>query len=153
MNALPSDAVVTRVRKIYVASSWRNKKQPLVVEALRNSGHQVYDFRNPQTGDRGFHWSEIDPKWKEWGLGAYVAYLRHPVAEKGFASDWNAMSWADTCVLLQPCGRSSHLEAGYFIGAKKRLLILLDPEGFEPELMYKMAAKICCSIPEVIDAL
>ena len=34
-------------RKIYVASSWRNREQPSVVKALREAGHEVYDFRNP----------------------------------------------------------------------------------------------------------
>lgn len=33
--------------KIYVASSWRNTYYPSVVSALRDAGHDVYDFRNP----------------------------------------------------------------------------------------------------------
>ena len=36
---------------IYVASSWRNTYYPDVVAALRNAGHEVYDFRNPPTGN------------------------------------------------------------------------------------------------------
>ena len=43
--------------KIYVASSWRNDFYPEVVEALREVGHDVYDFRNPPSGDGGFKWS------------------------------------------------------------------------------------------------
>lgn len=31
--------------KIYVASSWRNGRQPYVVDMLRERGHAVYDFR------------------------------------------------------------------------------------------------------------
>ncbi len=46
--------------KIYVASSWRNKYYPEVVEALRAAGHEVYDFRNPPHGGAGFHWTDID---------------------------------------------------------------------------------------------
>ena len=37
--------------KIYVASSWRNERQPDVVQALRNAGHDVYDFRHPHGED------------------------------------------------------------------------------------------------------
>lgn len=48
-------------RNIYVASSWRNPYQPVVVGELRFMGHEVYDFRNPEPGSHGFHWSEIDP--------------------------------------------------------------------------------------------
>jgi DNA (cytosine-5)-methyltransferase 1 len=46
--------------KIYVASSWRNEQQPEVVKALRDAGHEVYDFRNPSETDKGFAWSDID---------------------------------------------------------------------------------------------
>lgn len=35
------------MRKIYVASSWRNSIQAEIVAALRAEGHEVYDFRNP----------------------------------------------------------------------------------------------------------
>jgi hypothetical protein len=52
--------------RIYVASSWRNAIQPIVVAALRRDGHEVYDFRNPFHGDTGFHWSQIDPGWQQW---------------------------------------------------------------------------------------
>lgn len=41
--------------KIYVASSWRNNRQPDVVKFLRDLGHEVYDFKNPKPGDDGFH--------------------------------------------------------------------------------------------------
>ena len=39
---------------IYVASSGRNTYYPEVVQALRDAGHEVYDFRYPPTGDPGF---------------------------------------------------------------------------------------------------
>jgi hypothetical protein len=54
--------------KIYVASSWRNKEQPYVVEALKMAGHHVYDFRHPIANDDGFHWSEIDENWQSWDV-------------------------------------------------------------------------------------
>ena len=31
--------------RIYVASSWRNPTQPVMVTTLRDAGHEVYDFR------------------------------------------------------------------------------------------------------------
>lgn len=43
---------------IYVASSWRNHTQPIVVDALRNEGFEVYDFKNPPN-ETGFAWKEI----------------------------------------------------------------------------------------------
>lgn len=139
--------------KIYVASSWRNLYQPEVVVALRDAGHEVYDFRNPANGNNGFHWSEIDPDWLGWDIETYRALLDDPIAEDEYAFDWNAMQWADCCVLVLPCGRSAHIEAGYFVGAGKELHILLYQDGFEPELMYKMATGIHVSIDEVLEAL
>ncbi len=134
--------------KIYVASSWRNDKQFGVVGFLRRAGHEVYDFRNPKPGNSGFHWSDIDPKWQSWEPYQFKEALNHPIAEQGFNLDWEAMAWADVGVLVMPCGRSAHLEAGYFVGAKKPLFILLS-DG-EPELMYKMSTGVCLSLSELL---
>lgn len=82
--------------KIYVASSWRNKYQPEVVAALRKAGHEVYDFRNPKYNPGGFHWADVD-----------------------------AMLWADTCVLVLPCGRSAHTEAGWFAGKGLKTIVYM----------------------------
>jgi hypothetical protein len=125
--------------RIYVASSWRNSFQPQVVLDLRADGHEVYDFRHPAPGNNGFHWSEIDLGWKDWSAPEFRSALNHPIADRGFACDMDALRSAEAVVLLLPCGRSAHLEAGWAAGAGKRVLILLDPNGNEPELMYKMA--------------
>lgn len=141
--------------RIYVASSWRNDFQPIVVGVLRDAGHDVYDFKNPAPGNHGFHWSEIDPAWKAWDMPTYRDALNHPVAQDGFKSDYDAMLWADTGVMVLPCGRSAHIEAGYFNGAGKRLFIYC-PEAAgpqEPELMYRMADGICLNLSELVVAL
>ena len=136
-----------RVRKIYLASSWRNPEQPSVLAALRRDGHAVYDFKNPRPGNTGFSWSAIDPEWKSWTGEQYVAALDHPIAKAGFASDFNAMKWADAFLLLLPCGRSAHLELGWAVGAGK-MTIILTRDGEEPELMAKMCDHICTSLDE-----
>lgn len=133
--------------KLYVASSWRNERQPEIIELLRHDGHEVYDFRNPEEGNKGFHWSAIDPNWKSWTMEEFRGALNHVVAISGFVLDWNAMVWAEACVMVMPCGRSAHLEAGYFVGAHKPLYILVS-DG-EPELMYKMATGICTDVSEL----
>jgi hypothetical protein len=137
--------------KIYVASSWRNPLQQEVVKRLREAGHEVYDFRNPAPGNTGFHWSEIDPHWKEWTPEQFREALIHSIAVDGFNYDWEAMQDAEACVMVMPCGRSAHIEAGYFVGAEKHLIILLS-DG-EPELMYMLANAVAIDIDEVIDDL
>ena len=44
---------------------------------------------------------------------------------------------ADTCVLVLPCGRSAHTEAGWFAGKGLKTIVYM-PEKQEPELMYKL---------------
>jgi nucleoside 2-deoxyribosyltransferase len=141
-----------RPRRIYVASSWRNPYQQTVVRMLCKAGHQVYDFKNPTPSNQGFSWSEIDPQWQAWTADEYVAALDHSVAKAGYASDMNAMKWADTFVLVLPCGRSAHLELGWACGQGKQTLILTG-NGQEPELMAKMCDHICTSLDEVMEIL
>ena len=134
--------------KIYVASSWRNEMQPHVVNYLRSFGYSVYDFKNPEKKDNGFHWSEIDPDWQEWGPNEYIGNLNHPLAINGFNKDFGAMKAAHACVLVWPCGSSAHLEAGYFVGAKKPLVTLIHL-GCEPELMIKMSDEITSELEDL----
>ena len=93
-------------RRIYVASSWRNVYYPDVVAKLRATGHDVYDFRNPPSGDPGFKWGNVDPRFMEWSPEEYRDHLMHPKAVKQFKNDIEAMEACDTCVLVLPCGRS-----------------------------------------------
>ena len=123
--------------KIYVASSWRNTHQQRVVELLRELGHEVYDFKNPEPGNKGFAWSEIDEDWEQWTTKQYYEALKHPIAEAGFKSDFDAMKWADACVMVLPCGRSANTEAGWMKGAGKKVFVY-SPIKQEPELMYKI---------------
>lgn len=140
--------------KIYVASSWRNQHQPSVVEILRSAGHEVYDFKNPAPGQKGFAWSDIDPNWQSWTPEQFRTALRHPIALEGYKRDAEAMVAADACVMVMPCGRSAHIEAGFFVGEpRKHLIILLDEKPAEPELMYNMAGAICTDMNEVLEAL
>lgn len=138
--------------RIYVASSWRNPWQPEVVARLRSAGHEVYDFRNPADNPGGFRWSDIDDKWLDWSASEYIAQLGHPVAERGFKADFDAMRWADVCVLVLPCGRSAHTEAGWFAGCGKKTIVYL-PEKQEPELMYKLFDAVTDSLEGLLAML
>ena len=139
-------------RRIYLASSWRNPLQPDVLSNLRSAGHEVYDFRNPCPGNTGFDWREVDPLWQQWDARAYVAALEHPIAREGLRRDFEAMRWADSFVMVQPCGRSAALELGWAIGAGKRTAVLLD-DNSEPELMLRLANLLTPSLGDVLEWL
>ncbi len=135
-----------------MASSWRNGYFPEVVKALRVAGHEVYDFRNPPSGDAAFRWSAVSADYMEWSPQQYREMLQHPKAEWQFHNDIEAMRACDVCVLVMPCGRSAHTEAGWFAGQGCKVLVYM-PERQEPELMYKLFDGVCCSIDELIAEL
>ena len=69
-----------------------------------------------------------------------------------FSNDITAMESCDVCVLVLPCGRSAHTEAGWFAGRGRRVLAYI-PERQEPELMYKLFDGICCTMTELVKTL
>lgn len=144
-------------RRIYLASSWRNPYQPEVLAALRAAGHDVYDFRNPAPGQKGFAWRDCGGIAAQDGPGtgaktipSYLEAVHSSRAAEGFAFDKAALEWCDTCVLALPCGRSAHLELGYAAGQGKDTYVLLHEDKFEPELMYLLNTGISSSIEEII---
>ena len=102
--------------KIYLASSWRNDNQPAMLATLRGWGHEVYDFRNPRPGDKGFGWTSIDLQWENWDMDSYRAALRHPIAEQGYQNDYAALRNCDVVVLLLPSGPSRLRKNGFYRG-------------------------------------
>lgn len=145
---------------LYIASSWENTYYPEVVTALQEAGHEVYDFRNPPTDTpslpnaKGFHWTDVDTNCMDWTPAQYQANLSHPLAERQFKNDIEAMTVCDACVLVLPCGRSAHTEAGWFAGQGKKVFAYIpDKDSFEPELMYKLFTKVCIRLDELIKTI
>ncbi len=140
--------------KIYLASSWRNPNQPEVLGALREAGHEVYDFRNPAPGNDGFSWLQLGlGSPKDWTPAEFRNVLEHRTSRSGFDLDMAALRAAEATVLLLPCGRSAHLELGYAVGSGQSTYVLFDKTLDEPELMYRMCSRLCTSQQELIRAL
>ena len=70
---------------------------------LRGWSHQVYDFR-----EHGLGWNNI---------------------EDALQKDYRALRWANVRVVVMPCGRTAHLEAGWSIGHGKPTCFLFPTEG------------------------
>lgn len=137
--------------KLYIASSWKNQLYYPLWEYLTDAGHEPLDWRE----NGGFAWEHITGKPGEDVGGPYPyrdLVLPHPIAEKGFRNDFDKMREADACVLLLPCGRSAHLEAGWFWGVGKQVHIHI-PKWEKPELMYKCASSITFTLDELLRAL
>lgn len=139
--------------KIYMASSWKNERYYTLLPKINNMGHTVLDWRDAKSGG-AFRWSDATdiPVERMTGTEYRDVVLKSDRAERGFAFDYGLMQLADCCVLLLPCGRSAHLEAGWFAGNGKRLIIH-TPDFDGPDLMYKMAGHITLSDAELISVL
>jgi hypothetical protein len=134
--------------RIYVASSWRNDFQPGVVKALREDGHEVYDFKEDgdgwglgNHGPGGFAWKEVaEPgtDWQQWTVRQYIKALDHPRAIEGYRRDMDALQLSDVCVMVMPCGPSASMEMGWACGAGCFVAVYV-PGMREPDLMVKMA--------------
>jgi hypothetical protein len=158
-RATPMDNRTNSRGYIYVASSWRNQHQPAVVDALRQHGFGVYDFKNPP-GATGFTWEQVgldhtnpvhgDPAAPDLADTAeFLAALDHPRSQAGFDSDFSAMQRADAIVAVAPCGKSAHLELGWGVGAGKHTAVLLD-DPCTPELMLLMTDYRARTLPDLL---
>jgi hypothetical protein len=136
--------------KIYVASSWKNIFYDTTCAFLKEFDHTILDWRR----DDDFSWRQVtDNPVNKWTSEFYRDHvLNTPRAVEGFFNNTSKIDEADMCVLLLPCGRSSHLEAGVFVGSGKPLIIYI-PVWEGPDLMYKWARKICFNLTELASAV
>lgn len=140
------------MKKIYVASSWRNEFYPKLVDLLRKEGHEVHDWRSTPNA---FSWTKIEPEYQHGDTVATAEYrnwLLHPASEAGFKDDCNGMEWADIGILLLPAGASAHTEAAYMRGRGKHVFIL-RPDNSQPELMYKLFTAVFGELAELFAAI
>lgn len=132
--------------KIYISSSWKNAHQPWLVEELRRRGHGVYDFRHPKGREDRNVWESVCRLLGLFGklIGGHLTpedftkMLSEKQARDRFQEHFSAMKDADVCIMLLPCGASSHSEAGFMKGSGKRVFVFDKREAVEPELMYLM---------------
>lgn len=143
--------------RVYIASSWKNQRAVLALaDLLEAEGFEVDAFCR-KTGDRtiSFHWSEMVDS--EFDLQKYdaISFIEHEKVKAAFTEDKRWLDWANCCVMVMPCGRSSHLEAGYAKGQGKLLFLIGDfPKG-EFDVMYRFADGLFRTedLPELINTL
>ncbi|GAJ21405.1 unnamed protein product [marine sediment metagenome] len=126
--------------KIYIASSWKNQVKVLALaKRLEVEGFEVDAFCRATNKRYAFHWSEFVDD--EFDLTKYDAidFLDDPKVQRAFKEDKKWLDWSDTVIMLMPCGRSSHIEAGYAKGQGKLLYIYGEFVKGEFDVMYGFA--------------
>jgi hypothetical protein len=142
------------MKKLYVASSWKNEFYKDLTTRLQLHDYRVWDWRNPPTGGNGFSWKQIalDYNNEPIELGRLMDILDHPIAQSGFASDLAGMIWCDECVLCLPAGSSAHMEAGYIKGIGKKVHVY-RPTAQEPDLMHLLFDGFYETFEELLEPL
>lgn len=130
--------------KIYLASSWRMKKTVLEMSRiLKKDGHEVDAFCDPSDNRVSFDWEELTDIMKDEKLDLEkmdaIDMMKHWRVKDAFQEDKRFIDWADTLIMLMPCGRSSHIEAGYAKGTGKKLYIIGGFEKGKFDTMYGFA--------------
>lgn len=123
--------------KIYLASSWKNEGLVLIfAELLRGHGYEVDAFCDASCGRFICDVSCLPDKPEEMN---HITAMQHQEFQRAFREDKKWLDWADVCVLILPCGRSAHLEAGYAKGQGKGLIIMSPMLPGEWDVMYGFA--------------
>ena len=122
--------------KIYIASSWKNCQKCLDLSGqLRDWGHEVDCFCDASMGRYVFDYRDIGPI-EEMDT---IAFLDNPQSQAAFQEDQRWLNWCDAVVMVLPCGKSAHLEAGYAKGQNKFLVIYGPFVTGEVDVMYGFA--------------
>lgn len=129
--------------KVYLAGSWKNAEiiRELARE-LEDAGLEVDAFCR-QT-DKRFIFNPASNLYTPEELKRFdpITFLGNKIPQRVFQEDKKWLKWCDTLVLVTPCGKSAHLEAGYAKGQGKRLYIYGDMPKGEHEVMYLLADRM-----------
>ena len=126
--------------RIYIASSWKNQNQVLALATrLELEGFEVDAFCRSTDKRYAFHWSEmVDSEFELMNYDA-ISFIDDPKVQRAYNEDKKWLDWANCVVMLMPCGRSSHLEAGYGKGQGKRVFLYGEFAKGEFDVMYALA--------------
>lgn len=126
--------------RIYIASSWKNQAKVIALaEALESEGFEVDAFCRATDKRYSFHWSELVDDEDELKYYDAIQMLADPRTQRAFREDKKWLDWSNCIIMVLPCGRSSHLGAGYAKGQGKLVYIYGPFPVGEFEVMYGFA--------------
>lgn len=116
---------------VYISSSWKNRiRVRAVALALREVGHTVYDFTDPESRKAPEIPPERFPDQFDPERHVYGVYITS-VPEWRVAIECNraALDACDMVVLLLPCGNDAHADWAYAVGRGKYSLVVGGPKA------------------------
>lgn len=124
--------------KVYIATSWRNPKYGELCALVRSAGHEVLDWSNTAAALPNFR--TLDPRFEAagreqpWTPELACEMLARAEVIAACEVDLALLREADALLLVTPCGRNAHFEAGFAHALEIPCAVLMAP-GVEPELM------------------
>ncbi len=128
--------------KIYLVGSLRNERIPIIANALRDDGHEVFD-------DWHGAGETADDSWRSYEQARgrkYHEAIKGKAASNICEFDRSNILASDIVILILPAGRSGHMEIGFAAGAGKRTHILLDADYDRWDVMYRLADHVWSDI-------
>ena len=134
---------------IYLIGSLRNPEVPIVGDALRAVGFEVFDEWHSA--------GEIaDDSFRDYCNGRGLTYreaLQTYAAKHIFEFDKTHLTRANILILIIPWGKSAHLELGWALGQGKAGYVLFDKVPDRYDQMYQFANDMFFSKEEMVNEL
>lgn len=123
--------------KVYVASSFNNFNLVRQIGVLlRERGIDTYVFCDETAPaykySREIRASSLKNSWN------FISALQVPHTQQIYIHNVNELLTSDLVLLVLPCGKSSHIEAGFIKGQGKYVVVIGDTVAGDWDAMYHM---------------
>lgn len=135
------------IMDVCVLSSWDTPQHGAVVDALRDKGHNVFDYR---TLPDGRLWDMATASRPEWGPQPSKVLLCSETVFKINCAQVHAVSDADVVVLVTPANPEAYLQFGMVIDSPyHRTLVLMDGQT-PPFPSFHRVNEVCWDIAHLV---
>jgi hypothetical protein len=118
--------------RIYISSSWKNRERVRgIAVRLRDLGHDVYDFTDPNCRNTPEIPPERFPDEFDPEQHVYREYIDVPEWREAVLCNRGALMRCDACILLLPCGNDAHADWAFAVGAGARSVVAGQPRAGE----------------------
>lgn len=117
--------------RVYLSASWKQRERVrALAEALRDEGHEVYDFTDPRCRKTPEIPPEAFPLQFDPERETYREYITgNPYYKAAVHSNYEAIEWCDVVLLLLPAGCDSHADWALGVGMRKKSAVVGQPKA------------------------
>ena len=129
--------------KVYISSSWKNRIQVREMAIkLREMGHEVYDFTDPNCRKTPEIPPEKFPEEFDPEKHIYSQYIRKDEWVDAIIENRKAIQNSEFIILLLPCGNDSHADWAYGVGLGIPNIVVGQPRKGERSPVHMWSDEI-----------